>query len=103
MANLSDTRFEKGRGTVFSLWPDPDRWPDPQPDRDRALYFQIYTYRIAARCGVAEEAVRSILPEDHDDWSYGSDEEEYSGADGFFQSDEDVESFVEGITDLADK
>ena len=102
MANLSDTRFEKGRGTVFSLWPDPDRWPDSRQECHGVLYFQVYTYRLAARCDVEEETIRSILPEDHDDWSYGGDEEEWSGADGFFLSDEDVESFVEGITDLAD-
>lgn len=102
-ADLSDTQFGVQTGTIFSLWPDPALWPDARQNREEGLYFQVYTYRLAARLNEEEDTVRQLLPEDQEEWSYGTEwNERWSGVDGFFQSDEEVEAFVEGVKDLVD-
>lgn len=98
-ADLRDTRFDVRTGTIFSLWPDPALWPDTHQNRDEGLYFQVYTYRLAAL--LEENTIRDLLPDDQDDWDYGTGgSERWSGVDGFFQKDEEVEAFVEGLKDL---
>lgn len=102
-ANLEETRFGIQRGTVFSLWPDPGRWPEHRRDESEGLYFQLYTHRVAALYDVEEERVRTFLPEIHDDWEYGDEEIEgsYSGVDGFFRDEEEIETFIGGLKRLA--
>jgi len=101
-ADLSDTQFGVQTGTIFSLWPDPALWPDARQNREEGLYFQAYTYRLAARLGAEEDTVRNLLPEDRDEWSYGTEwNERWSGVDGFFQTDEEVDAFVDGLKNMA--
>lgn len=103
-ADLSNTRFGIQTGTIFSLWPDPARWPDHRNPQDGALYFQTYTYRLAALLGASEETIRELLPDSLADWDYaGSETEKWIGVDGFFQTDEEVDTFVEGVKDLTDE
>lgn len=98
-ADLSETRFEIKTGTIFSLWPDPARWPDHRDPQSGVLYFQAYTYRLAALLDVSEETIRNFLPESRADWDYaGSETEKWIGVDGFFEADKEVEEFLGGIT-----
>lgn len=71
-------------------------------NREEGLYFQVYTYRLAARLNVREDVVRGLLPENREQWSYGTEwNEKWSGVDGFFIADEQIDTFVEGMNDLA--
>lgn len=102
-ADLSDTRFGIKTGTIFSLWPDPARWPDHRTPKDGTLYFQVYTYRLAALLDVAEETIRELLPDNQADWDYaGSDTEKWIGVDGFFQAEEEVDTFVQEVKGLVE-
>ena len=94
-ANLRSTRFEKGRGVVFSLIPT-------DSSEDDGLKFQIYTYRLAALCDVDPEKVERLLPDNWTDWQYANEsiEDEWSGAEGYFTEDQEVRSFVDGIREL---
>jgi hypothetical protein len=58
---------------------------------------------VAALYDVEEERVRTFLPEIHDDWEYGDEEIEgsYSGVDGFFRDEEEIETFIGGLKRLA--
>lgn len=102
-ADLEDTRFGIQRGSVFTLWPDPSRWPDDRQEESDGLYFRLYTHRVAALFEIEEERVRAFLPENHDDWQYADEdiENEYSGVDGVFQDEEEVETFISGLKELA--
>lgn len=101
-ADLEDTRFGIQRGTVFSLWPDPSRWPEHRGNESEGLYFQLYTHRVAALYGIDEDNARAILPKVHNDWQYSNEEIEgaYSGVDGIFRTDEEVEAFISGFKGL---
>jgi hypothetical protein len=102
-ADLSDTPFEVQTGTIFSLWPDPALWPDERDSSRSGLYFQVYTYRLAARLEIEEETIRSLLPENQEEWSYGTEwNERWSGVDGFFETEDEVEAFIEGIVECAE-
>ncbi len=98
-ADFRDTEFPREMGRVLNLL------PDPEGSREDGLQFQIYTYRLAALCEVDESQIRELLPEDrNDDWQYAYEdfEGEWSGSEGNFRSDEEVETFLHGMRDLLD-
>ena len=96
-ADFRDTDFPRGMGRVLNLL------PDPEGDREDGLQFQIYTYRLAELCGVEDSKIRDLLPEDrNDDWQYTYEdfEGEWSGSEGYFHSDGEVDTFIRGIKGL---
>jgi hypothetical protein len=99
-ADFRETNFPRELGRVLNLL------PDPEGGRGDGLHFQIYTYRLASLCGVDESQVRELLPKDrNDDWQYDAREDfdgEWSGSEGYFRSDEGVETFLNGMKDLLD-
>ena len=84
---------EGSRRVVFSLWPE-------YSDDESGLNFQLYLARMAAQMGISEEAVSDTLPTNRKEWSYAkSDDPDWSGFEGYFTSDKEVERFLKGITD----
>jgi len=97
-ADLSDTKYDRKSGTVFSLIPKGS-------SEGEGLQFQIYTYRVAALFSVEPAAILNILPEHRDDsWRYTSEriEGEWSGSEGFFTTDDEVERFIEGFKQIVE-
>ncbi len=96
-ADFRDTEFPREKGRVLNLLPDPDG------DREDGLQFQVYTYRLASLFEVDESQIRELLPEDrNDDWQYANEdfEGEWSGSEGYFHSEDEIRTFVDGIRDL---
>lgn len=96
-ADFRGMEFPREMGRVLNLL------PDPEGSREDGFQFQIYTYRLAALCEVDEFQIRDLLPEDrNDDWQYAYEDfdGEWSGSEGYFRSDEEVETFIHGMKDL---
>ena len=67
----------------------------------QGVYFQIYLARFSSYTGLAEETVVSILPAKRSPWKYyESADDEYSGFEGYFENDGEVEKFLNGIQNL---
>jgi len=72
-----------------------------QSDSKNGLHFQVYLERISKFLDTDEETVKSLLPENKKEWSYGKGAPpEYSGYEGFFKQPEDVERFLTEIKKL---
>lgn len=101
--DLRETEFDVKDGVVFSLRPDPDHWPSRHEDREEGLYFQAYTHRLAVWSGRSEEEILEILPNDRTGWRYasGNGEKEWTGVEGFFREEREVETFIAGIREVA--
>jgi hypothetical protein len=80
--------FSGSRKVVLSFVPK-------ESSREKGLYFQIYTHRLAALSGVAVERFDAILPRNIEAWTYipGSSEE-WGGYHGYFGSLEEVETLL---------
>ena len=79
---------------IFGLVPEKSNSSD-------GVYFQIYLARFSTYTGLTEETVLSILPNKKSPWKYyESADDEYSGFEGYFESDSEVEKFLNGIQNI---
>jgi len=77
--------------TVFSLIPVYSK-------DQNGLKFEIYLQRFSNYFKMEETKIVSILPKLHKEWKYSKDASlEYSGYDGFFQTIDEVQQFVNGL------
>ncbi|MGD9563162.1 MAG: endonuclease NucS domain-containing protein [Pyrinomonadaceae bacterium] len=65
------------------------------------LYFQIYTTPFSKYSGLNPEVILSSLPSSKRSWKYyeGADED-FSGYDGFFNRDEEIEKFLQAVQNI---
>jgi hypothetical protein len=85
-----------GKRSIFSLIPT-------QSSQEEGLKFQIYVSRFVNYFNTSKEILLSKLPKNKEDWKYfGGADEDYSGFVGFFQTEEEVNRFVEWLNTLKD-
>lgn len=93
--SLRDTEFDRKRGVVLTLVPK-------DSSEQEGLHFWIYTYRLVAKYETEPDQIQSLLPANWVDWQYTSKNvgKEWKGAEGYFTSDQEVQTFVEGMTEI---
>ena len=65
------------------------------------LYFQVYLNRLAEYMGQSKETVSAILPIRRKPWKYYENaDDDFSGYDGFFAENVDIEIFLNGIQNV---
>ena len=86
--------IENNTKAIFNLVPE-------KSSATEGIYFQIYLLRFVDYTGLSEEIVLNILPSNKQIWRYyeGADEN-YSGYDGFFVNDEEVEKFLSNLQNV---
>lgn len=86
--------LENSTKAIFNLVPE-------KSSATEGLYFQIYLLRFIDYTGLSEETVLSLLPANRKNWKYYEDaDENYSGFDGFFANEEQVEKFLNGLQNV---
>jgi hypothetical protein len=78
---------------VFSLIPG-------ESTQEKGLKFQVYLRRLCEALGLSDEQALQLLPSNRKEWAYpGAEEktEDWSGYEGFFQSEADVQRFLKGL------
>lgn len=79
---------------IFNLVPE-------KSNATEGLYFQIYLLRFTNYTGLSDERTLEILPINKSTWSYqGARVSEWSGYEGFFVGDEEVEKFLNGLQNV---
>ena len=87
-------KIEDSEKAIFNLIPE-------KSYKGEGLCFQIYLSRFAAYANLSEESVLNILPSNKREWKYYSQAtEEYSGYEGFFISDIEIEKFLDGLQNV---
>jgi len=82
--------------TIFNLIPE-------KSSGESGLWFEIYFWRFIDYTELSEQKVFEILPTNRKEWSYpGASVKDlhYSGYEGSFVSDEEVEKFLSGLQNL---
>lgn len=83
----------KGRA-IFNLTPE-------ESSKEKGLHFQVYLSRFAAYTNLDEEEVSSLLPSNKKEWKYYPNaDEDYSGYEGYFVSENEVEKFLSGLQNV---
>lgn len=91
--NFKGNVFEKN-SAIFNLLP-------PKSSDEKGLAFEIYFERFTNYTGLSDERTLEILPINRSTWSYqGARVSEWSGYEGFFVSDEEVEKFLNGLQNV---
>ncbi len=87
-------KFENSSKVIFNLIPE-------KSDKEQGVCFQIYLLRFISYTNLSEELILNILPSNKRQWKYypGADEE-LSGFEGYFISDEEVEKFLNGLQNV---
>lgn len=91
--------FDGSRLVVFSLLPG-------RSSKVRGLHFQLYFERFCNLFGVDPDVVARLLPNDHERWSYTSTtthDPHWSGFSGYFATEREVETFLEGLRRFSDR
>ena len=74
------------------------------PEKSNSLqgvYFQIYLNRFSSYTGLDEETILGILPANKSPWKYYANaDDDYSGFEGYFVNDGEVEKFLNGIQNV---
>jgi hypothetical protein len=79
---------------IFNLVPE-------KSSSTRGVYFQIYILRIIDYTGLSEDSILNILPSNRRNWKYyKTASEDYSGYEGFFCDDDEVEKFLNGLQNV---
>jgi hypothetical protein len=88
-------KIESSNKAIFNLVPE-------RSDTEQGLYFQIYLMKFAEYTGLDKATVLSLLPPNKKNWSYyeGADEA-YSGYEGFFTNDVEIEKFLSGLQNIS--
>lgn len=82
---------------MFSLLPGESNPTD-------GLKFQIYVPRMIQYLGIDEEVIKSWLPENKREWKYyETAPPDMSGYEGFFNSMQEINRFLEGIKNIKSK
>jgi len=86
--------IENSKKAIFNLVPQ-------NSNTEKGVYFQIYLKRFIEYTNLSEELVFNILPLNRKYWKYyETATEDFSGFDGFFVSDEEVEKFLNGLQNI---
>jgi len=92
--SFRDPEFDRKRGVVLTLIPK-------DSSEQEGLHFWIYTYRLAAKYDVEPDRIHDLLPENWTDWQYSNKvSKDWQGAEGYFTSDQEAQTFVEGMTKI---
>ncbi|HMC65323.1 MAG TPA: endonuclease NucS domain-containing protein [Gemmataceae bacterium] len=83
--------FDKSRRTVISLLPGQSSPVD-------GLHYQVYLGRFCRLFGLEDKSVLAILPPRRKSWKYyDTAGDDYTGFEGFFTTNEDVDRFLQGL------
>lgn len=83
--------FDGSRRVVFSVIPT-------DSSGQEGLKFQVYIYRLADALDVKVDDLLDFLPDNRREWSYGgSEENEWTGYEGFFRTMDEVQRFLKGV------
>ena len=86
--------IESSTKAIFNLLP-------PKSSGEKGLAFEIYFERFTNYTGLSDERTLEILPINRSTWSYqGARVSDWSGYEGFFVSDEEVEKFLNGLQNV---
>ena len=89
---------EIGKGVIFNLIPS-------KSNSETGLKFQVYSNRFSQYFNCTKEELINILPKNIHDWVYESSDgsEDWVGYEGYFKTDEEVDTFLEGFRNLGDR
>lgn len=91
--NFKGNVFEK-HSAIFNLLP-------PKSSSEKGLAFEIYFERFTNYTGLSNEMAMEILPINKSDWSYqGARVPEWSGYEGFFTNNDEVEKFLNSLQNV---
>lgn len=87
-------KIESTNKSIFNLIPE-------KSNKEKGLCFQIYLSRFAAYTNLDEESVLHSLPSNRNEWKYyaGADED-FSGFEGYFVNEAEVEKFLNGLQNV---
>jgi len=87
-------KIEGNNKAIFNLIPE-------KSNNEQGLSFQIYFSRFIVYTGLNEEMVLNMLPSTRKNWKYTQNsDEDYSGYEGFFVTDQEVEKFLSGLQNV---
>src|SRR5207302_4357153 len=88
--------FDGSRKDVISLVPG-------DSSADDGLRYQIYKNRIAVLAQVPSAGVESLMPAEHEEWSYvGSTDPDYHGFEGFMKTREEIGRIAGALNRVVD-
>jgi len=87
---------ELGKGVIFNLLP-------PESTQEKGLKYQVYSHRFSDYFKCTIQDLTNILPENRQDWVYEQSDKGklWLGYDGYFKTGKEVDTFLEGLQDLA--
>lgn len=75
----------------------------PKSSAGKGLAFEIYFWRFAEYTELAKEKIIDILPQNREDWAYPGasiKDRDFSGYEGYFVSENEVEKFLTGLQNI---
>ena len=87
--------IEGSQKVIFSLIPT-------ESNQDDGLHFHVYLSRFMNYLDTDQTSVMNLLPSNREDWKYypGADDD-YSGYAGYFQTIEEIKTFVSSMEAIA--
>jgi hypothetical protein len=83
-------------GSILNLLP-------PKSDGEKGLAFEIYFWRFIEYTNLNEETVFDLLPSNKSEWAFSGatlKDKDYSGYEGFFSNEAEVENFLNGLQNV---
>ena len=83
-------------GSIINLLP-------PKSDLEKGLAFEVYFWRFIEYTNLNEEIVINLLPSNKTNWAFSGatiKDKDYSGYEGFFSNEEEVEKFLSGLQNI---
>lgn len=104
-------KFSKGttrsqinfKGNVFGKFSSILNLLPPKSSDEKGLVFEVYFSRFVDYTNLNEQTVIDILPSNKTEWAYQGasiKDSSYSGFEGYFANDEEVEKFLNGLQNV---
>ncbi len=89
------------KGNVFGKFSAILNLLPPKSNVEKGLAFEVYLERFTNYTGLIDEKAIEILPTNKTDWTFqGARVSEWSGYEGFFSNEQEVENFLNGLQNV---